>query len=151
MAQREGAGGMMILRNFDVFQRVLYYEEAQGKFEEIERTSEIKETDFSRGYYVNYHGDVIGVFASVEGPKFFLNGHIMMLGDRKLRVEVTSVSNRNLATFYQGDNKLFDLSYPKATYIETDPYATEEMTDFYIWLQNSLGDEDFYRYYSLNA
>lgn len=144
-------GRMRILKNFDVFHRVLRFEEAQGKFEEVERTSEIKQTDFSRGYYVNYHRDVIGVFASAEGPKFFINGHIILLKDRQFRVEVTSLLNRNQATFYQGEEKLFDLSYPKVVYIETDPYATEEMLDFYLWLRNSLEDENFYRQYSINS
>ncbi|MGE5416711.1 MAG: hypothetical protein ACM3UZ_08110 [Acidobacteriota bacterium] len=140
----------IILRNHDVYERVGIYNIANGEFEEKLRSDlpDLKET--WRGFYITNEKDILGLFASVQGPVFFVNNKMYLLSEKEWSFKIDALSDsKNIFHFYYGGIEEYSSSYTKPTDLSVHAYADEEFMDFYQWLLTKKDSKTFVSFYTV--
>ncbi len=127
---------VIYLRHHDVYARILALDtEAGGRIEAYDREA-LGDFVQHRGFWVDLHGWVIGVFASPEGPILFRDDDVRIpLNEAALEWSEGRLRNRFTARW--GEHEV-DLSYPKAEVLGAHAWDDEEMNDFFMWLYNGM-------------
>jgi hypothetical protein len=137
---------MIWLQNYDKGRLVLEYDSATGKALEIAKDLA---GATSRGYYVNSGHDVVGVYASPDGPIFFVNRDRYPMKEPTFSVEHRHGIQEHRFTARCGGAPVLDALYPPRTDWGYDNWtADEEAADWFLWLAGSVKQAQFYRYYT---
>lgn len=137
---------MIWLKNYDNARLVLEYDPATGKAMEVAKDLA---GATSRGFYINSGHDVVGVYASPDGPIFFVNRDRYPMTDTAFGVEHHPGAKEHRFTARRGGAPVFDVAYPPRTDWGHDNWsADEESADWFLWLAGSAKQAQFYRYYT---
>jgi hypothetical protein len=135
------------LQNFDRFKDVL--EHRDDGIYSIKSKDDIV-VEETNGVYVDQDGQIIGIYASVDGPVFILNDSEYLLKSNKLEFDVEEASmNEKKFTINKDNIKIFELKYPKNEFVDYDPWSSEDDVDFFHWLVKMSKKKSFMREYSL--
>ncbi|HBF36151.1 MAG TPA: hypothetical protein DDW50_02395 [Firmicutes bacterium] len=93
--------------------------------------------------------DIIGVFATDQGPVFFVNKQRYLLNGNEWDFSVKQKNTQN-NTFRFVYNKVvvYEANYKRVTELGVHPYADEEFMDFYTWMTKKKISKTFIQYYT---
>lgn len=135
------------LQNFEKFQDILEYRDAGSYSIKSKNDIVVEETN---GVYVHKDDQIIGIYASVDGPVFILNDYEYLLKSDRLQFDTEEVSiNERKFTVTKDDVTIFELKYPKVEFVDYDPWSTEDDVDFFCWLVKMSKKNVFMGEYSL--
>lgn len=139
----------IFLRNHDRHADVLRYDPATGAHAELPRAELAEGVTLARGFYVNVADEVVGVYASPEGPTAFKGATRYGLTPAH-EGTVESEGAQQRFTLWHAGEPLFSVHYPKPGGQVVDAWSDEEeMEDFFLWLASSLLTDNFHSYYKL--
>jgi len=130
---------------------VCIYKPESGEFEEKDRSeiSDIKET--WRGFYKDTDKGLVGVFATDQGPVFFVNDSTYLLTEGDWDFIIEEMGDKNAFTFYYNGQEQFKIEYIKTKDLGIHPYADEEFMDFFVWMSKKKESKSFIDFYILKA
>lgn len=136
------------IRNHDKYNVVCEYYPDTGDFREVELSKEI-EGKLWRGSYYKVDENIYGVFASAKGPFFFENNKKYLINKYDYKIEVQE-SKLNYKTFMLSINNVEEIKidYPVMPAI-VDPWADEEMIDFFFYMSKVYSRQGFYENFTL--
>lgn len=117
---------------------------------EIELTKQDKRKR-SRGFYMDYRGNRVGIVATRHGPVFFCNGQFYLLQERErdYHFSLQRRKGRNFFRFeWRGEVKL-RFVYPLVVYRDGRSRETDEVSDFCHWLVEAVKKKNFFAFYTL--
>lgn len=117
------------LQNFEKFQDVLEHRDDGSYSVQSKNDIVVEETN---GVYVFKDGQIIGIYASVDGPVFILDDHEYLIKSDRLQfdIEESSMSERKF-TVIKDNFTIFELKYPKTEFVDYDPWSSEDDVDFF--------------------
>jgi len=147
VANKKRVLGSKYLQNFENFQDVLEHRDV-GIYS-IKSKDDIS-VEQTNGVYVYKEGQIIGIYASVDGPVFILNDSEYLLKFDRLHFDIEEASmNERKFTISKDNVTIFELKYPKIEFVDYDPWSSEDDVDFFCWLVKMSKKDDFMREYSL--
>ena len=143
------------ITNFDAEDRVLLYDPNTGIYQEHIYDMLPSERKIGPGFYVHVDREVVGVYATPDGPVCFHNQQRYQLVLGKWDVTVTSadeydiIKGCNTFTLVHEGQQAFTLSYDAPLHRYYDVWsATDEDVDFFLWLKGCVNDQQFHRVYT---
>ena len=137
--------GIHWLPHHDIHAKVLHLDTKAGTRDVHPRADA---PQLNRGWFVEVEGALAGVYASAQGPVFFLDRQSVLL-NRGARASVAT--GRRRSTFIlRADREQIALSYqPPADLHTGDMDAGAFHKDFFHWLAESLPEDSFHTYFTL--
>lgn len=130
---------MHLLQHHDVHQRLLRYDPQSGACEELRREDLTSTPTLDFGFYVTHEGAPIGVYRGADGLVIFYGWHgrdRFLLRDPRCQVELSDEDGeRHFSLRWEGEERI-SIRYPAPPDVETHPWDSPEMRDFYLWLAN---------------
>ncbi|MNE26890.1 hypothetical protein D3C80_1202790 [compost metagenome] len=120
-----------------------------GTWQEIELSRETK-FHYTRGFYIVYQENRIGIVASVNGPRFFYNDNIYRLQNNDFRFFIQHYRDRNIFYFEWNGEVIYKISYSRLLYREKGKWEDDQVHDFFAWLCNAAKKKKFYVFYTLD-
>ena len=159
MERLQGADWMtrtLYLRSYDRFDEVLRYALPEGEFAIIPRSGlTAGVTDLTVGVFTREGERVAGIFASPEGPVFFLDTRrvVCRFSQTSAITAATSDGSMRRFTLIQEDAAServeFSLLYEEREGIGTNPYDTEpEDIDLFAMIATGLRREQFFLHFT---
>jgi hypothetical protein len=153
------AAGTVYLPSYDLYREVIEYHIPGGTYTVLDRDAFVKRgLPFSFGNFVREDENVAGVFASPEGPVFFMNERhfVGRYGYTRAKIDeiVTPPWKAKLKKFQlihsEGVHTIqFDLMYKARLGLGVNPYdQTEEDIDLFERMARQVRDEAFFRHYT---
>lgn len=135
------------LQDFDKFQDILEYRDAGRYSIKSKNDIVVEETN---GVYVHKDDQIIGIYASVDGPVIILNEneYVQKIDKLKFDIEEASMNERKF-TIIKDNVTIYELKYPKIEFVDYDPWSSEDDVDFFCWLVKMSKKNDFIEKYSL--
>ncbi|MNN00270.1 hypothetical protein D3C81_1128570 [compost metagenome] len=137
-------GAMIILRNFND----LYKGIDLNTFEEIELSRELKQ-QFTRGFYIDYQENKIGIIATVNGPLFFYNDNVYELQINNFDCYIQHYRDKNIFYFVWNGTLEYKISYYRMLYREGGKWEDDRVNDFFAWLSHAVKKKRFYSFYTI--
>lgn len=138
-------GRRIWIAHHDVHAKALRYDVDTGSADAKARADAPR---LARGFYVDIPGGVAGLYASPEGPTFFIDDKRIPVDDA-VRVAVERGRRRNVFRLHRADALEVELSYAKPTDIGVgDAFSSEFDRDFFVWLTESHPDPSLQTYYT---
>lgn len=139
----------IFIRNHDQHKYVCEYSVGTGACRELPREEmEAQDSQVSRGFYVRNGEHLIGVFASTEGPVFFINEKTYLLRERDWNMEVTQEQDEKRFRFLWKSEEVLSLNYKDPYGVGTHFGADEEFVDFYTWIAQRKQSDRFVPYFT---
>jgi hypothetical protein len=144
----------LYLKSYDLYAEILEYHLLDGKFAILEREKFLAlGVPMAFGAFCREGRQVAGLFASPEGPVFFLDSqHVVgRFGDTSATVK--DVSGKKHFTLSHkratGETVEFDLLYEPRLGLGANPYDNEEEDiDLLAMIATNIGHEAFFRAYT---
>lgn len=139
----------IFIRNFDVYAYILKYDVQTGQSQELSREAMPSDVPLARAFYVRNDANVIGVYASLEGPICFYNTQRFRLADADCQVELNVGETENEFRLWWHRDAMVTVRYSPTPYRSYDAWsATDADVDFFLWLAQSTRDDHFYKYFA---
>ncbi|MET3120345.1 hypothetical protein AAKU64_004597 [Undibacterium sp. GrIS 1.8] len=145
-------GKKVYLKNFDQHNLVLEYDNYDGSYKIISREfAKQKELNFTFGIFVVVSSNVVGVFASPDGPIFFKNETRVLGSLESTEVKVSTEPNIHYFSLWSNSQKIFDITYQDIDGIDSNPYDTkQEDVDMFSMLASATKKKQFFINYTKN-
>ncbi|HMR99130.1 MAG TPA: hypothetical protein PKE62_07725 [Anaerolineales bacterium] len=140
----------IFIRNHDLYNVVLEYQLGVGPIKVQKRINLPPDVKTEKGFYVEVDTVFIGVFASKDGPVFFHNNEEYSLTDKRFKADVQKRSDEYTFTLRQNNEARVIIKYPPVKYKDYDNWSDEITLDFFLWLTDSLSNdqEAFQKYFT---
>jgi hypothetical protein len=137
------------LSNHDVHSQVLAYDTETGALARHARTELPlgKETD--RGFYTEVDGEAYGVFATADGPVFFVGNQRTPLVRGTHAVTLRKGSKSHRFSLTAGGDEVASVWYRAPTVAGTNPYDDDaSFQDFFAWVEAGIDTDRFYDWHT---
>jgi hypothetical protein len=139
------------LQEHDTYNLICLYNTATGHYEKRTRQElgldSIEDTWTGFAKYAD--DDVVGIFATNNGPVFFINGNMYHLKDNEWDFFVERGNDAiNIFSFMYNGGKVYETRYKKVTCLDVHAFADEAFMDFFIWMSLHKESPTFMDYYT---
>ena len=137
------------LNSYDLYREILEYDTETGKSRIIDRES--CEVPLMQGTFTRQEAEVMGLFASPEGPVFILGKRRILGRFGEIQAFVVPAGDRGWLRFVlqSNDSIEFVFDYTERLGIGTNPYDNEpEDVDLAAWIAAQVRREAFFKLFT---
>lgn len=127
------------LQHHDVHRRVLRYDPAAGRHQELQREELPAGAALDWGFYVEHDGTPIGVYDAGGGAVLFRGAERYELRDPRCRLELDTEGPRRRFRLRWDGAPRFEVAYTPPPDVDTHPWDGPAMRDFFLWLVEQHG------------
>ena len=135
------------IENFDSQSKICEYSSEARREIPLEELKE-QGAALTKGAYVRNGERYIGVYASQQGPQFFVDALVYSLSEGNWDMEVSQDGDRKRFRFLWQGKEVLNLNYHEPYGYGTHFAADEELVDFYLWMSKKKGSQRFITYYT---
>jgi hypothetical protein len=142
------------LQENDTYNLICQYNTVTGHFEKKTRQELGLDSieDAWTGFAKYTDNDVVGVFASTNGPVFFINEKMYPLSENEWDFFVEPENDTiNIFSFIYNGEKVYETRYKRVTCLDVHAFADEEFMDFFIWMSLKKKSPMFLTYYTVQS
>jgi hypothetical protein len=140
------------LQEHDTYNLICQYNTVTGHFEKKTRQELASVEDLWTGFAKYADNDVAGLFATNNGPVFFINENMYPLKENEWDFFVEQENDAiNIFSFVYNGKQVYETRYKKVTTLDVHAFADEEFMDFYTWMSLKKKSPTFIDYYTAQS
>lgn len=117
---------------------------------ETDKPDDIRDEDYSRGFYIRHDDTYLAVFASAEGPILLLSDIFIQLNPDTIRLERRNGIRRNHFRVSREAHALYETEYDTPEHEGYDNWSDPDSVDFFRWLCDHWKTPSFQRFFTFS-